>query len=251
MNLAVNARDAMPGGGRLVIETAVAEMTGAELPLSLRDRPGRYARLSVSDTGSGMSPDILQRLFEPFFTTKDQGKGTGLGLSTVYGILRQVGGDIAVESLVGKGSTFSVLLPVVSGVTVTRKENGPVAELDSKGEGILLAEDEASVRTLVCRVLRNAGFTVHEARHGREALRILAQGRTIHFLVTDIVMPEMSGYQLAQEVRKVLPTLPVLFISGYADEAMLKAASASERSSILMKPFSPTELLRRIRALKA
>ena len=250
MNLSVNARDAMPEGGTLVIRTGSEELDAPELPLTLRERPGWYVRLSVSDTGSGMSPDVLGRLFEPFFTTKEQGKGTGLGLSTVYGIVRQTGGDITVESEVGKGSTFSILLPALPGEAAAKKESGPLAGLTSAGESVLLVEDEASVRTLIARVLRNAGFTVHEARHGREALELLAQVRTIQFLVTDIVMPEMNGYQLAQEVRKTLPGLPVLFMSGYADETMLKAASASENSVIMMKPFAPTELLRRLRALK-
>jgi len=249
MNLAINARDAMPQGGRLLIGTGVEDLSGPEAPAAIREKPGRYVALSVCDTGIGMTPDVLARLYEPFFTTKDVGKGTGLGLSTVYGIVRQSGGDITVDSEFGKGSTFTVHLPAVAGETAAPRQADALAGLLSSGETILLVEDEAQVRTIVARILRNANFKVYEARHGREALSILEQGRTIDLLVTDIVMPEMSGYQLAQEVRKKLPALAVLFMSGYADEATLKAASSSENAAIMMKPFTPTEMLRRIRAL--
>jgi len=250
MNLAVNARDAMPEGGVLKIRTEAVDFEGLEAPAAIREAPGRYLALSVSDTGVGMAPDVLQRLFEPFFTTKEQGKGTGLGLSTVYGIVRQNNGDIVVSSAVGKGSTFRVLLPAVKETAASGPAGAGQAGPRSKGEKILLVEDEASVRALVGRVLSSAGYQVLEARHGKEALLLAAKERDIDVLVTDIVMPEMNGYHLSQEILKAFPNIRILFMSGYADEAMLKAASSTRNSSIMMKPFSPTDLLDRIRSLR-
>lgn len=249
LNLSVNARDAMPEGGRLSIRTKIVEIGAAEAPALLRDRPGRYVLLSVEDTGVGMTRDVQRRLFEPFFTTKEMGKGTGLGLSTVYGIVRQNNGDISVSSQAGKGSIFAILWPALEKTAIAETQNPGLEGLLSKGESILLVEDEDSVRSMVARVLRGAKFTVLDACDGRKALEILAKNGPVDLLVTDIVMPGMSGYQLAQEVRKVLPDLRVLFMSGYADEALLRAASASGRAAIVMKPFSPTDLLRRIQTL--
>jgi signal transduction histidine kinase/DNA-binding response OmpR family regulator len=243
INLAVNARDAMPGGGTVKIATAnelVREprtLRGAELPR------GRYATLSVTDSGEGMSEEVLARLFEPFFTTKEFGKGTGLGLATVYGIVRACGGAIDVESRRGAGSTFRIYLPANDEPAPSKGRIAHPAE-DGRGETILVVEDEDPVRTLLRRILVDHGYRVLEARDGLDGLRRSQEhGGEIHLLLTDMVMPEMTGPELAQRVAVQRPTTRVLFMTGYTEHDSAGAAA------LLHKPFSSTTLLGHVRRL--
>jgi two-component system cell cycle sensor histidine kinase/response regulator CckA len=247
LNLAVNARDAMPGGGRLVVETGDVELEDGELPRHWNIRPGPYVQLTVSDTGSGMGKEVQERVFEPFFTTKEQGKGTGLGLSTVYGIVKQSGGYIDVESEPGQGTTFRVLLPRVEAPVeqrVARDTAGPV----SGSETVLVVEDEAAVRVLIRRVLSRNGYHVLEAESGPAALRVLQRhGEPVDLLLTDVVMPGMSGRELADQLTAARPELHVLYMSGYTDEAIVHHGVLDPGVAFLEKPFTPDVLLRRLR----
>ena len=245
MNLAVNARDAMPDGGTLTIETgstsvdADAESAPAGVP------PGDYALLKISDTGVGISPDSQSLIFEPFFTTKDPGKGTGLGLATVYGIVRQHGGHIAVESAIGAGTTFRIYLPVVRDVSPLA-EVPPAPALLGRGT-ILLVEDQDDVREVIRRTLETIGYAVLEASHSDEALRLAEHhGDAIDLLLTDIVMPGMNGVQLAAPLHERRPALPVVFMSGYSDPAMVRR-EIEDQSVLIDKPFTRAELSRALR----
>jgi PAS domain S-box-containing protein len=239
MNLAINARDAMPGGGRLSIETADVEATEAD-----DVGPGRYVELCVTDTGAGIPADLCGRIFEPFFTTKEKGKGTGLGLSTVYGIVKQSGGTISVESEPGSGSKFRVLLPAVERAAVAPAEPAAAAEPVAGSETILLAEDEDGVRRFVASVLRSSGYTVLEAANGREALELAGRhGGPIHLLLSDVVMPEMGGVELADKFSTPRPEAAVLMMTGYAERPIPEQHAAD----VLLKPFTPAALLGRVR----
>jgi PAS domain S-box-containing protein len=244
LNLAVNARDAMPGGGRLLVETAVFHADGAYAGEHLDVPPGEYAALKVSDTGCGMTPEVRAHIFEPFFTTKEQGKGTGLGLSTVYGIVKQTGGAILVYSEPGRGTAFKILLP--SAEAGQRAEalaaETPVAM--SGSETILLAEDEVGVRRFVRDVLRAQGYRVLEAADGGSALEIaVSDAGPIHLLLTDLVMPEMGGIDLARRFSELYPDAPILLMSGYSDRAF----APSLAQAVIEKPFVTSVLLRRVR----
>jgi PAS domain S-box-containing protein len=239
MNLAINARDAMPGGGRLSIETADVEAGEAD-----DVRPGRYVELCVTDTGAGIPAELRGRIFEPFFTTKEKGKGTGLGLSTVYGIVKQSGGTISVESEPGRGSKFRVLLPAVERPPVTPPKPAEAADPVAGSETILLAEDEEGVRRFVASVLRSRGYSVLEAANGREALEVAGRhGGPIHLLLSDVVMPEMGGVELAERFSAPRPEAAVLMMTGYAE----KAIPAQHAANVLLKPFTPAALLGRVR----
>jgi CheY-like chemotaxis protein len=240
MNLAVNARDAMPGGGRLTIETANAALDEAS--------SGRYAMLAVSDTGMGMSPETKARIFEPFFTTKPRGKGTGLGLSTVYGIVRQSGGHIAVESEAGRGTTVRVYLPRVDGVaTQVAPRLSPAASLDGD-ETVLVVEDQADVRRATRRALETRGYAVLAAADGVEALRIAEQHHgAIHLLVADLVMPGMRGREVGLLLAPSRPEMKVLYLSGYADESVVHQGELEPGLAFLQKPFTSDALARRVR----
>jgi len=248
MNLVVNARDAMPQGGLLSIETANVELGSEHLDVI----PGPHVSLSVRDTGVGMAPEVRDRLFEPFFTTKDSGHGTGLGLSMVQGIVRQSGGHIAVESRVGKGTTFHVYFPRIE--DETEAPNLPALTAPSaaavKGEGvILLAEDDRSVRRLVVAELGRRGFTVIDAEDGRAALELFLQHQdTIDLLVTDVVMPRMNGADLAKEAQLIRPGLKVLFISGHPERAG-SGVDPTGAENLLMKPFTADTLAARIKEM--
>jgi CheY-like chemotaxis protein len=249
VNLAVNARDAMPGGGRLTIETSIAELDAAYSLNHTAVVPGRYVMLSVTDTGEGMTPATLSRIFEPFFTTKQQGKGSGLGLATVYGIVKQSGGYIWVYSEPGQGTVFKVYLPAeVSAVTPATVDRAGGTR--ARGwETVLLAEDEDAVRALAREVLRRHGYVVLEARHGLDALRIAERHPdVIHLLITDVVMPHMSGSDLAQRLLTVRPNLKVLFMSGYTDHAVMHR-HLTPGVSFLQKPFSPDIFARKVRGI--
>jgi CheY-like chemotaxis protein len=254
LNLAVNARDAMPDGGRLTIQTAdrtVGEDEAARNGL----KPGPYVVLEVKDTGVGMDADVMAHVFEPFFTTK--GHGTGLGLSTVYGIANQSGGHIRVDSELGKGTTFQVFLPrveVASQTGATTAETTVTATgappHRSRGETILLVEDAERVRAVVREILEMQGYEVIEARHGAEALALEA-GREgpIHLLITDVVMPEMSGRELAQRLVPLRPEMNVLYISGYTDDAIVRHGVREAGIVFLPKPFTPDALAAKVREI--
>jgi len=246
MNLVSNARDAMPEGGRVTIESANVTMTDAHHQERLVE-PGRYVVLSVSDTGQGMDQSTQARIFEPFFTTKEPGKGTGLGLSTAYGIVKQSGGYIFVSSEIGRGATFHIYLPRMEETVKQTSSAAPMGRPLGGTETVLLVEDEPRVRILARDWLREHGFTVLEARHGVEALLIGNQHRgPIHLLVTDVVMPQMSGPEVAKQLAGLQPDMKVLFMSGYTDHAAVHHGVIDPGCSFLQKPFDSEELLRKV-----
>lgn len=252
MNLCVNARDAMPAGGTLTIATSNViipdHLSQAGRPGDLK--PGAYVVLAISDTGIGMDAETQARIFEPFFTTKAQGKGTGLGLATVYGIIFQSGGHIAVQSRPGCGTTFYISLPQVA-AAVERQEAHPQAEGLPRGtETILLVEDEDGVRALARSALERHGYTVIEACDGEDALAsYVHNGGRIALLLTDVIMPRMSGPDLAQRLQAIQPDIRVLYMSGYTDSSVVHESVATESVAFLQKPFTPDALARKVREL--
>jgi len=247
VNLVVNARDAMPSGGRIHIELDEVELDGGAGESRAAGATGRYVRLSVADTGSGMTPDVVAQIFEPFFTTKDEGKGTGLGLATVYAIVQQGGGTIEVESQPGAGTTFRICLPQVADLDAVEVPHRDVRPASRGVETILLVEDDERVRALVGSVLRKSGYLVLEAAQGEPALDIArAYAAPIHLLLTDVVMPGMSGRVLSERVTSLRSETRVLFMSGYSDDAMLRHGIEAG-SQFLQKPFSIDALAAKIR----
>jgi signal transduction histidine kinase/ActR/RegA family two-component response regulator len=248
MNMVVNARDAMPGGGKLVIETANATVDQTYAGPNVDLKPGSYVMLAISDTGMGMDPETTAHLFEPFFTTKAPGKGTGLGLATAYGIVKQSGGAISVYSEPGHGTTVRIYLPSAEAKAAV-EVSGQTAGTALRGnETILVLEDEARVRKLICEVLTGRGYHVLEAVRGDQAVRTAAdyEGR-IHLLLTDVVMPEMSGPHALDQIRVTHPYIKVLFMSGYTDEAMVHHGVLGSGVPFLQKPFLPDTLARKVR----
>jgi PAS domain S-box-containing protein len=248
MNLAVNARDAMPGGGRLSIETREVDLPEAPDPRG----PGRYVMLALSDNGCGMDAETASHVFEPFFTTKSQGTGTGLGLSTSYGIIRQSGGLIRVESAPGRGATFRIYLPIVAGGAKTAAAETEVevagAVANRGTETVLLVEDEEVVRELAREVLEMNGYTVLETRDVEDAQRICSRhGGAIHLMLTDVVMPQMSGRELAERLAPLRPDMRVLYMSGYTDDAIVLRGVLESGTAFLQKPFSPDDLAAKVR----
>ncbi len=248
MNLAVNARDAMPQGGKLTIETANVELDGAYVRQHAAVQPGPYVMLAVSDTGCGMDAETRSHLFEPFFTTKEVGKGTGLGLATVYGIVTQSGGTVSVYSEPGRGTTFKLYLPRVEDAAGRPVPAGLPAPPVKGSETILVVEDEKAVRSLACEVLKRNGYTVLEARHGDEALAVSDrhEGR-IALMLTDMVMPGKRGPDVARQLAAVRPDMKVLYMSGYADSGIVHQGVLDAGTAFLAKPFTPTALARKVR----
>jgi len=250
VNLVVNARDAMPKGGTLTIETAQVELTRSPVYHLTPLPPGPYVRLAVSDTGCGMDRMTQSHIFEPFFTTKGEGKGSGLGLSTVFGIVTQSGGAIDVTSRVGHGTRFDLYFPSVESDILTTAPTQPLGQPQRGTETILLVEDEPSVRTLVRDELRKLGYRVVEAKNGVEAcLLATQQAASLQLLLTDVVMPGMGGRELAQHLTVIKPDLRTLFISGYMDDVGIMAGQEEGTSSFLQKPFTPEVLGRAVRNL--
>ena len=246
MNLAVNARDAMPRGGRLTILTRDVELLGQQLPAEVA--PGPYVMLAVADTGCGMSPEVRARIFEPFFTTKEVGQGIGLGLATVYGIVKQSGGHIDVASQPGRGTTFRLYLPRAEEPDRQRRSEPGTVPLPGGKETVLLVEDEDVVRSLSRFVLEGKGYTVLEARNGEEALRV-SQGHAgpIHLLVSDVVMPQLGGRPLAERLAHRHPGMKVLYLLGYTDDAVVRHGVQEDEVNFLQKPYSPTALAAKVR----
>jgi two-component system, cell cycle sensor histidine kinase and response regulator CckA len=248
INLAVNARDAMPQGGRLTIEARNVELDDAYKDQHQPVIPGRYVMLAVGDTGSGMDRDTQLRIFDPFFTTKALGKGTGLGLATVYGIVKQIGGYIWVYSEVAKGTVFKIYLPRVEQSAQPAKQNEPEATVPWGCETILLAEDSASLREMAREYLESTGFTVLEAASGAEALQKAKEfNGTIHLLLTDVVMPEMTGPELAKQMTPLFPGIKIIFTSGYTDDAIARQGVLDPAVAFIPKPYRPKALARKIR----
>jgi len=258
MNLAANARDAMPGGGCFQITTRAVDLADGD-PRTPSLVAGRYIRISAADTGTGISPETRERMFEPFFTTKDRGRGTGLGLALAYGIVQQSGGAIGVESTVGHGTTFHVYVPLVVGATahaapyIVPRPGDPSAATTPLAVGvarILLVEDDAAVAAATTRILARVGYDVVHAEHGQAGLDALASAVLPYELViTDVVMPGMSGADLAREISVCYPLVKVLFISGYPDDDDLVRDVAQYKLPFLAKPFSTADLLHTVRRL--
>jgi len=250
VNLVVNARDAMPKGGTITIDTAQVELTRSPVYHLTPLLPGSYVRLTVSDTGCGMDRKTQSHIFEPFFTTKGEGKGSGLGLSTVYGIVTQCGGAIDVTSRVSHGTRFDLYFPSVESDILTTAPIQPLGQPQRGTETILLVEDEPSVRMLVRDELRKLGYRVLEAKNGIEAcLLATQQAGSFQLLLTDVVMPGMAGRELAQHLSVIKPDLRTLFISGYLDDVGIMAGQEEGTSSFLQKPFTPEVLARAVRNL--
>jgi signal transduction histidine kinase/ActR/RegA family two-component response regulator len=249
VNLAVNARDAMPRGGELMITTREAEVTEADVQAKAERHAGKFARLSVADTGCGMEAAVIGHLFEPFFTTKEVGKGVGLGLATVYGMVKQHQGWIEVESQPGKGACFHILLPLTGKPAEKPVERAPLSEVQGGKEIILVVEDEEALRELLREVLEGQGYHVLEAASGVEALRVWeAQGRKVDLLLSDIIMPEgMSGRELAGKLQEADPRLPVILTSGYSQDMIERDTALDERIKFFSKPYHPAQLAQAVR----
>ena len=250
LNLAINARDAMPDGGTFTIETSNVVLEPEPPGRHVSPRPGPYVKITFTDTGTGMDEETLSRIFDPFFTTKEQGKGTGLGLATVYGIVKQSEGDIVVSSAPGKGTTFTLCLPGVEG----GEESVPVTPDHSHTysgiETILLVEDDDSLRKIIYKILTDSGYGVIEASRGEEAISLVEKGsKAIHLMVTDLVLPGMSGRKLAVRMAVARPEIKVLFISGYMGEGTDGLGDLGLTTDFLQKPFTPSVFLQRVRGL--
>lgn len=248
INLVINARDAMPQGGRLIIETVNIDLDEAYVNQHVNVQPGPYVMLAISDTGTGMDAETLSHIFEPFFTTKKESEGTGLGLATVYGIVKQSGGHIWVYSELGQGTTFKIYLPRIEEVDELAGQDQASTGSFQGSETILLVEDEDTVRNMVRRILLEKGYTVLEACHGDEALAICEQYKNpIHLMITDVIMPQMSGRELFQRLTLLYPKMKVLYISGYTDSVIIRHHVLNPATAFLQKPFTPNALAGKIR----
>ncbi|MBM4141002.1 MAG: response regulator, partial [Nitrospira sp.] len=247
MNLANNARDAMPDGGLLTMGTELVELGEEYIKTYGYGKPGMYALISVTDTGEGMDENIREKIFEPFFTTKEVGKGTGLGLSMVYGIIKQHNGYINVYSELGKGTTFKIYLPLTTSEVEERKPTETTITIGGT-ETILLAEDDADVRTFTKSVLEEFGYTVIEAGNGEDAVKRFIENKDkVQLLLLDVIMPKKNGKEVYEEIRKTRPEIKALFMSGYAANTIQKEGILEEGLKFVLKPISPTKLLRKVR----
>jgi PAS domain S-box-containing protein len=250
INLVVNARDAMPSGGKITIETANVELDQAYSDMHISIKPGPYVMLAVSDTGTGMDAKTRKRIFEPFFTTKEMGRGTGLGLSTIYGIVKQSGGNIWVYSELGKGTTFKIYFPQINTEQTAKTPAGkrPQEPLTEVGETILLVEDEEVVRRLTHSLLETSGYQVLAASGGEDAIRICASySGEIHLMLTDVVMPRMNGKKVAEGVKLTRPEMEILYMSGYTDDAIVHHGVLEAGTNFIEKPFTSYGLLSKVR----
>ncbi len=247
MNLVTNARDAMRGGGTLQITTSSLELDSNAIPFHNITKPGKYAFISVSDSGAGMDKDIKEHIFEPFFTTKEAGKGTGLGLAIVYGIIEKHNGSVHVYSEPGQGTTFNIYLPLVTAMPQNIRKKTPVM-LPPGHETILLAEDEETVRQVLKFTLEEYGYTVMEATNGTEAVEVfLANQDKIQLLLCDLIMPKKNGREAYEEIKKIRPDIKAIFMSGYTKDLIVKKGIMEEGVNFISKPLTPTELLNKIR----
>jgi two-component system cell cycle sensor histidine kinase/response regulator CckA len=248
MNLVVNARDAMPGGGKITIETTNVQLDETYSQTHTAIVPGRYVMLSVADTGGGMDTETQAHIFEPFFTTKKTGEGTGLGLATVYGVVKQSGGNIWVYSEPGQGAVFKIYLPRIDAPPPEPRSSQPRAVSTGGSETVLLVEDEQGVRLLVCKVLEKLGYNVLEAQESQHAIEIIEQyPEFIHLLLTDLVMPHIGGKELAKRISAVRPKAKVLYMSGYTDDAVVRHGMLEPGAAFIQKPFTPEGLARKVR----
>ena len=248
LNLVVNARDAMPTGGRLIIETENVELGEVYVGEHVAAKPGAYVLLAVSDTGTGMDEETKSRIFEPFFTTKASDKGTGLGLATVYGIVQQSGGAIQVYSELGRGTTFKIYLPRTAGPIEVLRSSDTLDQAPRGTETVLLVEDQEVVAAVVRGALHTCGYQILEARHGEEALRIWkARGPSIDLIITDVVMPVMNGPDFVRQARETNPNVKVLFMSGYTEHGFSAHGEMGPADGFLQKPFAPAALARKTR----
>jgi CheY-like chemotaxis protein len=251
MNLVSNARDAMLQGGKLTIETSNANIDENYLKKHPMAKPGEYVMIAISDKGIGMEDEIAERIFEPFFTTKEKGKGSGLGLSTVYGIVKQSNGFVWVYSEPGIGTTFKVYFPATLAGTPAAQNQEAMAAMDAKPtETILVVEDEAPVRALACRILKDRGYKILEAADGLEALRIAQEySAEINLVVTDVIMPGISGSTLVVRLQAARPGVKALFISGYTGNAIVDHGILDSKCAFLQKPFTMDGLIRKVRSV--
>jgi len=248
MNLAVNSRDAMPQGGKLILETANVDLDDAYASRHVGVRPGAYVRLAMSDTGCGMDAETMAHIFEPFFTTKGPGKGTGLGLSTVYGIVKQSGGNVWAYSEPGHGTTFKIYLPQAEGEVDRVGRDGRRPGVPKGSETVLLVEDQKELRELVCQMLEMNGYTVVAASDGFEAIEICGKFEgPIQLMLSDVVMPQMGGRELAQRLTALRPDLKVLYMSGYTSDAIVHHGILDPDTAFLQKPFTPDGLAVKVR----
>ena len=247
MNLATNARDAMPHGGTLTISAEEVEIDGRFIQMHQFGEPGRYAVITVADTGVGMDEKTKKNIFEPFFTTKDVGKGTGLGLAMVYGAIKQHNGYINVYSEPGKGTTFKIYLPLTGSGEQPAEKKG-TSTVSAGTETILLVEDEETVRVIMRSLLEESGYRVLEAMDGEDGLRLFKENRgIINLVLSDIIMPKMQGREMYEEIKKIAPDIKILFISGYPADFIDQKSFSEEGRNIIDKPVIPDKLLRKIR----
>jgi two-component system, cell cycle sensor histidine kinase and response regulator CckA len=251
INLSINARDAMPNGGKLLIETNMIFLDESFTCDHPEMNPGAHVMLAISDTGTGIDPAILSRIFEPFFTTKEVGKGTGLGLSTTFGTIKQSGGHISVYSEPGYGTIFKIYLPVSESSVEVSNELEELSRVSGGMETILIVEDEPRLRELAVRTLRDHGYLVLEAANGKAALLLAKEypDLKLELLLTDMIMPEMSGRRLAEELKKEQPEMEILYMSGYTDDAIVQQGVLEQGLPFLQKPFTREALARKVRAV--
>ncbi len=250
MNLIVNARDAMPKGGEIVIETAEVQLDQHYVNKHREVKPGKYVLMAISDTGEGMDEDVLSRIFDPFFTTKEHGKGTGLGLATVYGIVKQHGGYIYAYSEKGRGTTFKIYLPACKKAAEETESKPFTKALLQGNETILIVDDNASIRQLIVETLKPLGYTCLQAESGKDALNVLRKySGKVHLLLTDVVMPGMSGRELAETIRKERPDMKVIFMSGYTENIIAHHGVLEEGINYISKPVTPVTLTQKIRSV--